>query len=104
MSRFILVFFGFTSLLFGALSLVGGFLLALNGLLISWGIGLLISGAAMMGFVRVLDLLERIAENTTRPTPAMAADRPRQAIDPAMAEFNEGLGALLRQDRPAPPR
>lgn len=80
-------------------------MLALNGLLISWGIGLLISGATMMGFVRALDLLERIADNTARPAAATpAVERPRQGIEPAMAEFNDGLGAMLRKDRPAPPR
>ena len=105
MARFLLSFFGAVSLLIGSLSLVLGLLLALNDQLIGLGICLLISGAILLGFVRLLDLLEQIAENT-KPTVAASpsADRRRQGIEPAMTEFNEGLGALLRQDRPAPPR
>lgn len=84
MAKGLLRFFGGASVLLGFVALGWGF--AHNGNLIamSWGGGMLLAGAPLLGFAQVITLLEQIARNTRMgPTP----DQPEHPVDPAVAEF-----------------
>lgn len=88
MAKGILNVFGWLSIVIGALgsalTIMGGSLLV--GLAASFGS--LIAGAFMLGFVRVIELLEQIASNARRDASAEPV-LPSRAIDPLVTKLFE---------------
>jgi hypothetical protein len=92
MAKFLLRLFGGGSILLGILSIVGG-ILTENGIALSIavyaGSGFLLFGAPLLGFARVISLLEDISANT------IGMRRPLNPEDPRHG--NHSVASVTRQ-------
>lgn len=75
----------------GFVALAWGLANNANWIALSWGAGMLLAGAPLLGFAKIIDLLEDIAHNTG--TQGMVTSSSK-LVDPAVAEFVRRRDAL----------
>lgn len=87
MAKGLLQFFGGASVLLGFVSLAWGLANNANWIAVSWGAGMLLAGAPLLGFAKVIELLHVIARNTRPAGVILAHEDDGRPVDPAVTEF-----------------
>lgn len=89
MAKHLLSFFGGLSILAGFLTILGG-IMTENGFALSISLyaggGFLLAGAPLLGFARVIELLERIVANTAPALPPPLRKPGTQTLEEMMAQ------------------